>query len=276
MKRKMDYSSLETDKIAVEVIENKILRHTIQFFEKKGDKFSPLGSGVLAFIHDNHFILTCSHVASLVENENLVFVRDSRGGFISVLGEVKLTDIEKSNGLDLAYIKIEQSMISYLRNYEFIKIDKFTLHNTILDGLNYCALGFPEENLTQGNNGKIKTGASFFVSSGSKEKVYKYYKLKKEDFFLIEMNGKHTDLVQPKNKNRNKPTEFYGLSGGGLWLLDYKINPVTDAKTIDYKLIGILTEFRKGKYYCLIANKIHYILDAFTKFEGFKFRPILK
>ena len=61
-----------------------------------------------------------------------------------------------------------------------------------------------------------------------------------------------------------------------LWYLDFNLDPLTNKYWGDYRLIGIMTEFKKGKYSCLIANKIHLFIDAFKTKEGFKFNEVVK
>ena len=96
-------STLETDNLTVEWINENIIRHTLQFFHKTDKGLRPLGSGVLALIHDNYFILTCSHVADYFEKENAdLFIRVDKKGYINVFGEIKYANIDKSKGIDLA------------------------------------------------------------------------------------------------------------------------------------------------------------------------------
>lgn len=33
-----------------------------------------------------------------------------------------------------------------------------------------------------------------------------------------------------------------------------------------------MNEFKKGKYFCLVANKIHLLMEGFKINEGFKFK----
>ena len=63
-------------------------------------------------------------------------------------------------------------------------------------------------------------------------------------------------------------THFHGLSGCGLWLM----MPNMSDNSYDYRLVGIMTDYRKGKYYCLIGNKIHLLIEALSFFENMKFR----
>ncbi len=54
-------------------------------------------------------------------------------------------------------------------------------------------------------------------------------------------------------------TDVYGISGCGVWLcLLYQDG---DSIRTDFRLIGIMTEFRKGKYHCLIGDRIELILN---------------
>lgn len=264
-------SDPETDRLTIDLINDKILRHTIQFFQKTKEGLRPFGSGVLALLHEVHFILTCSHVADhLTKDNNDLFIRVDSKGYINVLGEIKYTDIDKSKGIDLAYIKIDQQMLPYLlKPYIFLTIDKFAKHNLRLDGMNYCVLGYPAKNIKY-VNGRMETGASYYLASATNEKPYDYYKLSKDNFFLVQMQGKATDVISGEKVKVD--SEFYGISGGGLWYIKYIVNPITNITSVDYRLIGILMEFRKGKYFCLIANKIHLILEGLTKIEGLNFR----
>lgn len=264
-------SNEETDKVVIELIDNYLLRHTIQFFYKTDKGLRPFGSGVLALIHDTHFILTASHVAEYLEKEeNQLYIRVDKKGYINLLGDIKYTDIDKSKGVDLAYIKLDSQMIPHLlKPYKFLTIDKIARHNLRLDGMNYCVIGFPEKNINF-DNGSMETGASFYLTSATNENPYDYYRLSKEDYFIVDMKGKGTDI-----KTRNKSTvntHFYGISGCGLWYLIYNLDPNTNKYSVDYRLIGIMTQFKKGKYFCLVANKIHLVIDAFKVIEGFKFR----
>lgn len=194
-------SNEETDRLVVELVDNYLLRHTIQFFYKTDAGLRPFGSGVLALIHDAHFILTASHVADYLEKEeNHLYVRVDKKGYINVLGDIKYTDIDKSKGVDLAYIKLDQQMIPhFIKPYKFLTIDKIARHSKMLDGMNYCVIGFPEKNI-KFESGSMETGASFYLTSATNENPYNYYKLPKEDYFIVEMKGKGTDVESGKWK----------------------------------------------------------------------------
>ena len=263
-------SNAETDKAVVELIDQYLLRHTVQFFFKTDEGLRPYGSGVLALIHGSYFILTASHVADYLEKDkNDLYIRVDKKGYINVLGEIKYTEIDKSKGVDLAYIKVDNQMIEPLsKPYKFLSTNKISKHNMMLDGMNYCVIGFPERNI-KFEDGFMETGASFYLTHATNGNPYEYYKLSKEDFFIVDMKGKGTDMESGQTGPIN--TEFWGISGCGLWFLKYNLDPNTNKHSVDYSLIGIMTQFKKGKYFCLIANKIHLVIEALKVIEGFKF-----
>ncbi len=262
----------EIDDLIKALVSTKLVRYTIQFFNKGSERLQPFASGVLAKIHDTHFILTASHVADyLVKDGNELFVKVDHNGYINVLGEIKYTAIERSKGIDLAYIIINPEMLPHLyKPYFFLTVDKFRDHNKIMNSLNYCVIGFPEKNVKKQAE-HLETGASFFITSAANEKPYQYYNLPEKDFFIVLMEGKGTDIES--GEKTKVDTHFYGISGCGLWYLIFQ-HDKDDRVTVDYRLIGIMTEFKKGKYFCLIANKIHLYIEAFTAIEGYKFREI--
>ena len=262
-------SDKESDNLIKDLVDTKLLRYTIQIF-LKNTKLKPFGSGILAFIHEKYFLLTASHVAEfLSEDKHQLWLQIGKNDYINLLGEIKLTEIKNSNNIDLAYIKLDSQLIPLLnKSYSFLTIDKFSKHNKILDEINYCILGFPENNIKE-KEGLIETGASYYLTSALNKKPYDFYKLNDNDFIILNMTGKGFDIFSGERKKIN--THFYGISGCGLWLLDFFKYPETGKLTVDYRLIGIMTEFKKGKYFCLIANKIHLILEAMQIYEGFKF-----
>jgi len=263
-----------TDKMVSDLITNRIIRHTVQFFKKGKKRLEPFGSGVFAKIHNDYFIFTASHVADFFEKNPTeeLRIRVKEKGFINVLGDIKYTDIDKSKGIDLAYIKVDKQMIEPLcKPYIPVEIDKIRSHHNLFHAMNYCVLGFPEKNIKKETE-PFDTGASFYLTSASKDNRYEYYKYSKKDYIIVDMEGKGTDIKT--NKKTKIDTHFYGLSGCGLWLLLFYKNPKTGKDEIDYRLVGIMTEFEKGKYFCQIANKIQLVIEALKVIENHKFNEL--
>ena len=265
----------ETDKKVSELINERILRHTIQFLKMGQRRLEPFGSGVFAKIHNDYFIFTASHVADFFEKEpsKELRVRIDADTFINVLGNIHFTDMEKSEGIDLAYIKLEEQMIELLmKPYIPLEISKIRSHHQLFYAMNYCVLGYPEKNVTKLNE-KFDSGASFFLTNASKDNRYERYKLPKKDYIIVDMEGKGTDIKT--NKKRKIDKHFYGMSGCGLWLLLFYRNPYTGKDDVDYRLVGIMTEFENSRYFCLIGNKIYHLIEALKVIEKHKFKEII-
>ncbi|OUL62755.1 hypothetical protein [Flavobacterium sp. AJR] len=263
----------EADKAVVKQINSKIFRHTIQFLKIENGNPKPFGSGVFAKIYDDYFIITASHVASFFKerpNEELR-IKVSKEFFIPVLGEVKYSIIEKNERIDLAYIKLDKETIIYLSKvYIPVTIEKFRHHNNLLNGNNYCILGYPAINVSKDGE-PFNTGATFFLASPpTNDKPYQHYKFNKRDHIILNVKGKGTDVRT--NKKGKIISEFHGISGCGLWFLLIYDNPLTGKIEVDYRLVGIMTEFRTGKYFCVIANRIWLIIEAFKVAEKFAFK----
>jgi len=99
----------------------------------------------------------------------------------------------------------------------------------------------------------------------SKEEVYEYYKFDIHKDYILDFAGRGIDLQT--DEKSGKISDPNGMSGCGLWLLTEK--PSTDTYDLQYHLIGIMTEFRKGKYHCLIGNRIELVISALIDLEKF-------
>lgn len=256
-----------------ELITKDILHYSCQLFIRVDSKMKPYGSGVFAFLNGSYYIITASHVVDYIMNEENskehLYIRNSKG-FISVTGDFKATEMKLSGGIDIAYVKIENEVFeSIKRNYKFLNINKFRQHIYLIPAAQYCIVGFPEVNIKV-ENGKTKTGASIYITHACKEKVYNFYNLSESHYIVLEMKGKGTDMFTDAPKKVSD--KFHGISGCGLWLII--VNKIENEFILDFRLIGIMTEYHKDKYYCLIANKIEIFLEALENFEGLKLKRI--
>lgn len=269
---KDENSIRKIDILLDKLISEKLVRHTCQFFEKGEDGLKPFGSGVFALIHDTHFILTASHVAEALKDDKDLYIRVGKKSYINVLGEIKFTDLDKSQGIDIAYIKVDSQMIEPLsKPHLFLTIDKIRRHNNLVNAMNYCVIGFPENNVRK-DKGYMDTGAAAYFTTPANDKPYINYGYDKKDWFIVEMKGKGTDIKTGLKGKVN--THFNGLSGCGLWYLIIEQDQITGEYFCDYRLIGIMTEYKKGKYFCLIGNKIQLLLDALRVIEKIEFKEI--
>ncbi len=243
-----------------------IHRHTIQFLEK-GGKYGhqPYGSGVLVFLNNKCLIFTAAHVTENFDTTPLFVL--SNKGIIPIVGYVRETDLDKDNQTDLAYIILEDAIAAILvQSYDFIPLNRL-LHSHIPEHINqYLVVGYPERNIRAVPDEKrIYTGSSIFILTMSKENVYDHYRFDKDKTYILDFAGKGLDLES--NGESEKIGDPHGISGCGLWLLSQKQN--VDYFELEYHLIGIMTEFRKGKYHCLVGNRIEIIISALTQLDGY-------
>lgn len=250
------------------LITNEIGPYTCQLFKRNAEKeILPFASGVLAELGGSYYILTASHVTEDWSNENPLFLK-IHGGYISVVGETRGTHIDKKEKIDVAYIKLKDTVVRELmKGNKFLPLFKFRKQATLLFDRDYCVFGYPTVN-HKIEDGKLKTtGAAYFVQP-CKDKVFEYYELDPLTHYVLEFKGKGVDIKTGESVKIKG--EHYGLSGCGLW---YVMLEKDNGKYIsDVRLVGIMTEFRRGKYDCLIGNRIEIILASLYNFEGLEYR----
>lgn len=256
------------DKLAFE-LGKQVHKHTIQFLAK-GGKYGhrPYGSGVLIFADNKCLILTAAHVTADFDNTPL-FVTSNKG-IIPVVGDLRETDLDKDKTTDLAYIILDDAIASILvQTYDFLPISKITHSHIPVIANQYLVVGYPEVNIrADKEERKIYAGSSIFLLTMSNEEVYEYYKFDKHKDYILDFAGKGIDLQT--DEKSGKIADPNGMSGCGLWLLTEK--PDTDTFELQYHLIGIMTEFRKGKYHCLIGNRIELVISALIDIEKFNIK----
>jgi hypothetical protein len=248
----------------VKLIEGDIGLCTCQLFKNDiGDHTTPFASGVFASIGENHYLLTASHVIHDWSDSNKLFVQIG-DNYISIVGKGCGTEMDKEEKIDSAYIKLKPELVPYLlMHYRFLPSHKMLHDEKIFHEPNYCAFGFPVINKRK-ETGKT-FGSAYFMRS-SYDKVYEHYGLDPLAHYSMEFLGKATNIKT--NAVEKIKTEHYGLSGGGLWYIDVSLDEEKGELVSDATLIGIMTEFRRAKYDCLIANRIEIILATIKQNEG--------
>jgi hypothetical protein len=253
------------------LIAEQIAPHTCQLLKNDASLgIVPFASGVLIELGGSCYLTTASHVIEDWSDTNKLFIEFRKGEYISVVGKGSGTEIEKKEKLDIAYIKLKDDLVlilklwyKFLPNYRFLKADM------VFDEANYCSFGFPVS-MQKKEDGIVKPfGVAHFMRP-HQDKVFEYYELDPLAHFALEYVGKATNIKTNKREKIN--TEHYGLSGGGLWYTTITYNDKINKFHSEARLIGIMTEFRKGKYECLIANRIEILLASLMRNEGLKFR----
>jgi hypothetical protein len=111
----------------------------------------------------------------------------------------------------------------------------------------------------------INTIASTFNLKKANEKAHEFHKINNDYQILLDFKGK---LENYKSNKKEKIPDPYGLIGSGLWGLFQK--PESTKYELECKLVGIMTEFRKRKYHCLIGNKIEVLVESIERQEKIK------
>ena len=253
----------------VKLIQGDIGQCTCQLFKKAlDDTTTPFASGVFTFLGESFYLLTASHVIEDWSDSNKLFVKVGES-FVSVVGKGCGTEIENSEKIDTAYIKLKQEIVKILvQHYRFLPFQKILHQRKIFNEPNFCAFGYPVINKRKQENKTETFGSAYFLKAAN-DKVFDYYNLKPLYHYVLEYSGKAINIKT--NTHEKIRTEHYGLSGGGLWYIDIGFDEERGVLISEVTLIGILTEFRRSKYSCLIANRMEIVLASIYKNEEAKF-----
>jgi len=250
------------------LIQGDIGLSTCQFFKEDGKGgVTPFASGVMVELGPSSYILTASHVIEDWSNASKLFI-PLADDYISIAGHAYGTEMDKQNRFDIAYIKLTAQLATVLRySYRFIPAHQMLHHDKSLLEANYCVFGYPVINNKQ-VDGKTKTFGSAYFLGLSQDKVFNYYGLDPLRHYAFEFQRKARSIKDGQAEKIK--TEHYGLSGCGVWYTDieFKGNKFRSSA----HLIGIMMEFRKGKYECLIGNRLEIILALIQENEGIKIK----
>ena len=240
----------------------KILKSTIQFFED-GEKLKVkgVGSGVLFEINNNYFIFTAAHVYT--DNRERTYVY-SNNEPISLEGMLYTTHLPKSgfrgdDKTDIAIINIFPATVEKLKiDYEFITISNIELGHYIDINTNYILAGYPNNKTKElwGMSSKALKTEPFVANLDTFVRFnYEKYNFKVETHIAIEYSG---EVISHKNKNPHLESPLHGISGSGLWHVNY----TPDENLIQAKLIGIIIEqiAKDPNNKAIIATRIDIII----------------
>lgn len=246
----------------IKLIEGDIGLSTCQLFKQNFSVTEPFASGVFIFWKDSFYLLTASHVIDNWSDANKLFVPINEG-YIAIVGKGYGTEINNKKNIDVAYIKLKPELIPILTQYyRFIPDIKILNHKENIDGPSLCVFGYPTRNIRKESG---KTYGSMYMTNLSKEKVYRYYDLSPISHYIVDFWGKKINIHT--NKIEKPKIEHYGLSGCGLWYISIDFDEETGEMISDSTLIGIMTEFKRTKYDCLIGNRIEIIIAAIEENE---------
>lgn len=262
--KKVDPSN-NTDKL-MNQLSNDVIRHTCQFFSRSDSgEMRPLGSGVCVLIHGHPLIFTAEHVITDLSEENPLYIQHGKTEFSPVNQDVVIVE-----GIDLAYIKISRELFSSLnRAFIFLPLSEIEENINRLNGIHYCVVGYPEVNVKK-KDGIQETGGNAYFTSPANDNVFEYYDYEKEDYHVLNMKGKGINVKTGQKHKTN--THFWGISGCGLWFMIF--SEENGKYTVGYKLIGIMTEFRNSRYFCLVGVRVGILIDRIIEMENIEINRI--
>jgi hypothetical protein len=255
----MEYSFSKEE---VKSIEFEMDRHTCQIFHLDDGNYKPYASGVLISINEIFFLITAAHVTEDWSDSNKFYIRLGFV-FIPLAGKLISSDLKISGNIDLSYIIIDKKLIPSIQKiHKFLPIGKINYHGNLIKDVEYCITGYPEKSIKKIKGNTAHLMQTLYVKK-SKNNVYVKYGFNPDEFYIFDVFGKGYETFT--GKKYKVDTHFNGMSGCGLWhLIPIKRNNVI---SLDYRLIGIMTEFRNAKYFCMIGIQIKILISIINQIE---------
>lgn len=255
------------DKRINDLISQKINLHTCQILEKGGNLgYEPFGSGVFVKKDNVYYILTASHVLTpLIDEDSELFI-NATGIQIPIVGDIEVTDIDKSGNLDIGFIKLPnllgKELEKTLTPLDFYK--NLQPHFDILPkSPQYCVLGYPIKNIKVEEN-LVTTGSSYYLLTPTRKETYNKQSISEDEFIVLNYKGKGLDMVSRK---MDKTEKYHnGMSGGGIWFI-YIWNEDGEIH-LDYQLIGIFIERRTVMHDLMVGNRLHRLVNRIIETES--------
>ncbi len=248
-----------TDEIA-----KKISRFTVQIYEhvqiesKYKTPFQSIGTGVLLYKNNRHFLVTAGHVIKDRNPFKIGFLEIDM--FYNFRGDIFYIDPDKnkiSENADIAIWELDSLTVnSLLEFYDFLSIDKLQLNHASETTNNYLFFGFPWRK-THYNpiKQKLKVIPYKFLTCCSDDKVYSLLKVNPISNLIFEC--KQRAIIDIKTGKYKRIGNLEGISGCGIWYLPKLYTSQTEID--DCHLIGIIFKQDLHKNH-LIAIKIDFVL----------------
>lgn len=254
------------------------------YIMRPGEVYSPLGTGVLFHVGENYFLCSAAHVFDdfdLVQEdcgEGCELVTFGQGQTV-ILDDLGFRTPKGANDpkrekdlIDLAVMKLGSTNVQQIGPDRFLSLSQLDFEDAGSYSSLYCALAYPA------SKNKLEWRKSSDVITPS-PLVYSLQKSSPEHFKKHELNSEQNLLFKFQRK-RSKSTKGlrvfapdpHGMSGGGLWRYrKYDILNAVDSQPPDFKLVGILIEWRiapEGFLVTRVSKLRSFLLDNFPEIAG--------
>ncbi len=227
-------------------------------------KLAAFASGVWAILDGAHYLLTSGHVIEDWSDDHPLLVK-AKDGYHHVMGKGVFTQYRRSERVDVACIRVaDPSLSTFLSYYRFVDLET-SPDPERLEVYNCLVYGYDEKQ-TDKKTLEAKATASFVRQLP--QKVLDYYGLQPSTHYVLEARGAALDLATGALKKVN--TNPHGMSGAGLWYIYYIADG--DGYVPQAYLIGLLSQYRTGRYPCLIAERTSLLRSVIRdNLDGFLF-----
>lgn len=230
---------------------------------KKGVPYQD-GGGVLVKSNGFHFLISAAHVTDNLDGLLIPFndnqLRKLQGALVctSLLESGKRED----DKIDISVLHFHPDDVKELEKYyQFLDLNRVEVHHhhqIDFNELTYIIAVTPSnQSKVNIKTRNIDSTVFMFFTNASKLKIYPKYNLEEEVHLVVEFSKKIESIK--RGKIERSPTHPKGISGSGLWKLEFIEKE--GINYIDVKLVGIMIEFQDKYHRVMVATRIKYAID---------------
>ena len=256
-----------------------LIRFPILLYSYDGRYYKPKGTGIFLHYKEFLFILTATHVINDREplftniGDKIVPVREFR----HLRG---VSDLQANRTIDIGWITLTVDFARELAQHRaHLTMDDLIDHNPHDYDLSmpmYMFTGFPASMNMKVESPDTKISFDFtaihVAPIRNSEAVFNYLHLDRFANMAFTLSGKAPEII--RNIPKFRLPELNGMSGSAIWWLFY--NPKEEELEFNYKVIGLFSDYRNGKYHCAVGSRISIVMEnieAWDKLGLFDLSP---
>lgn len=235
----------------INLLSKEILNYTPQLFHierNKNDKTpKALGSSVLYFSGNNHYLITAKHIFNHQDEWAIGFLINNY--FYELDGEKYSSD---DTHIDITVIKLTTQLASILlSHYKFLNKEKIDCNHNCIKPSRYLEVGFPITRTKLKKHDKTIRVNPFILLTKIRNENAEHY--------FVEIPKKRSTFTD--NKPIGTLPKLTGISGSGLWYISSFIN-------LDFKLIAIMIEWDNIEKKFTKGTKINIVCKLIENIEN--------
>ena len=250
------------DQSSITALARQIAKSTCKLYVYQSDRPSvpqSHGSSVLFEFDNSGYCISNAHVLS-DKYFGQVFALNGANKSMTIGGHFVSTSMPPSGKreddiFDISIIKLTDLAVTWLKEsgYIFLDIKKIKSGVILSKTDSLLIVGYPASKTKTNVQKRSLNTSPFYLVTTTSVNAFRHSNF--SDEYHIAVNYRRNKIIKPQSKGFESGPQPYGMSGGGVWLLEKN-----NQGTFDVYLISIMFEYLKEKS-AIVSTRIDLFLD---------------